>query len=851
MTPTPELRQIYFMTHSIADRTLSIFTHGYDDRFEKEEDVNGVKLGFYEGTITAQSLINTYPALNFEIVGLFSVQEVAESLACGRIDAFVADTVVSAEYEDYPSVHSKEFFPLVYTPVSLTTGNPELEPVISIVDKYIEAGGIDWLYELYREGRYDYAKFELSKSFTDAEIEYMANLTRNRTKVPIALEHDNYPICFYNINDKEFQGIAPDILSEITMMTGIEFRVVTDENTPWYAILEMLNTNEVSLVSELLYTPERSDKYLWSMPYSTTHYSLISKIDYPHLEMPQIVRTRVGVNRGTAYEEMYKSWFPNNTNLVYYDSTIEAMDALERGEIDLVMASEKALITMTNYNEKPGFIINIRFNMMEESYFGFNLNEELLASIIRKSQNYIATEKINSFWTNRIFDYARKLTEAQRPWLFGAIVLSLALLSLILVLLYRTRSERKRLAKLVAEQTEEVRSASEAKSRFIANMSHEMRTPMNVIVGFTDLMMEEDIPADIKEMLRKVSTAGNTLMGLINDVLDISKIEAGKVDLVPVQYDVANLLNDIITLNMIRVGEKLIAFKLDIRDNLPSRLFGDDLRVKQIFNNLLSNAFKYTKEGFVTLGVDCQREGDDLWFTFYISDTGIGIRKEDISKLFTDYNQVDAKANRKIEGTGLGLSITKKLVELMDGKIAVESEYGKGTTFHVRIRQGFVTDTPIDEEAVDRLRSLRYSDNKKRTHEKLVLPDLSYARVLVVDDFSANLEVAAGRLSKYKMQVDCLSSGQDAIDCIAIGLPVYDAIFMDQMMPGMDGIQATALIRALGTEYAKNVPIIALSANAVTGTEQMFLDNGFNAFLPKPFNAVSLDAIIQRWVKKQ
>jgi signal transduction histidine kinase len=527
------------------------------------------------------------------------------------------------------------------------------------------------------------------------------------------------------------------------------------------------------------------------------------------------------------------------------------MAALEQGTIDLVMASENALITMTNYFEKLGFKINIRFNMMEESYFGFNLNEKILASIIRKSQNYINAEKINSYWTSRMFDYARKLAEAQRPWLVGAIILSLAILVLILALFYRTRSEGKRLSKLVAEQTEEARNASEAKSRFIANMSHEMRTPMNVIVGFTDLMMEEDLPADTIEMLRKVSTAGNTLMGLINDVLDISKIEAGKVDLMPVQYDVATLLNDIITLNMIRIGDKLIAFKLDIREKLPSRLFGDDLRVKQILNNLLSNAFKYTKEGFVTLGADCMREGDDVWLSFYISDTGIGIREEDISKLFTDYNQVDAKANRKIEGTGLGLSITKKLVGLMDGEISVESEYGRGTTFYVRIRQGFVTDAPIDEESADRLRSLRYSDKKKKTHEKLALPDLSYARVLVVDDFTANLEVAAGRLRKYKMNVDCLSSGQDAIDCMAIGLPVYDAIFMDHMMPGMDGIQATALIRKLGTEYAKNIPIIALSANAVAGTEQMFLENGFNAFLSKPFNAASLDAIIQRWVRKQ
>jgi CheY-like chemotaxis protein len=384
-------------------------------------------------------------------------------------------------------------------------------------------------------------------------------------------------------------------------------------------------------------------------------------------------------------------------------------------------------------------------------------------------------------------------------------------------------------------------------------MSHEMRTPMNVIVGLTDLLLEEEKPVNAKETLEKINTAGVTLMGLINDVLDISKIEAGKQDLNPVQYNVPSLLNDIITLNIMRIGEKPITFKLDISEDLPQSLVGDDLRVKQILNNLLSNAFKYTGEGSVTLGVATSSDavGGDMWLSFYVSDTGIGIRKEDIDKLFTDYNQVDTKANRKIEGTGLGLSITKRLVGLMGGVISVESEYGKGSTFRERIRQGFVTGAPISKETVENLRSFRYADEKKLANEKQAKPDLSYARVLVVDDFSANLDVAAGRLRKYKMQVDCVSSGQEAINRIAAGKPVYDAIFMDHMMPEMDGIEATKRIRALGTKYAENLPVIALTANAVAGNEAMFLGNGFNAYLPKPFNVMALDAVVQQWIKKE
>jgi CheY-like chemotaxis protein len=212
---------------------------------------------------------------------------------------------------------------------------------------------------------------------------------------------------------------------------------------------------------------------------------------------------------------------------------------------------------------------------------------------------------------------------------------------------------------------------------------------------------------------------------------------------------------------------------------------------------------------------------------------------------------VDTRANRTIKGTGLGLSITKKFVELMDGEISVESEYGKGSTFRVRIRQGFVTGKSIGKEIVESLSSFRYLDEKKQEQKNLMRPDLSYARVLVVDDFPTNLDVAAGMLRKYKMQVDCVMSGQESIDLIAVGNPVYDAIFMDHMMPGMDGVETVKVIRALGNKYAKNVPIIALTANVVAESEKMFLENGFNAFLPKPFNVMSLDSVVQHWIRQK
>ncbi|MCL2367305.1 MAG: ATP-binding protein, partial [Oscillospiraceae bacterium] len=394
------------------------------------------------------------------------------------------------------------------------------------------------------------------------------------------------------------------------------------------------------------------------------------------------------------------------------------------------------------------------------------------------------------------------------------------------------------------------KEANQAKSSFLANMSHEMRTPLNVIIGLTDLHFDtENLPPEIQNDIKKINSAGNTLLSIVNDVLDISKIEAGKLELIPVQYETASFFNDIITLNMIRIESKPIDFIIDIDENTPELICGDELRLKQLYNNLLSNAFKYTREGSVTLRVSCERADDDLWMSVSVSDTGIGIKPDDLKKLFSEYNQVDTKANRKIEGTGLGLAITKKIVNLMDGQISVESEYGKGTTFYMKVKQGFVSDKPLSKEVLENLRRFRYTDTRKHVSAKIVREDMSYARVLIVDDVQTNLDVASGMMKKYRLQVDCVTSGQAAIDKIKRQEPMYNAIFMDHMMPEMDGIETTKRIRALDSEYAKKVIIISLTANAIAGSEQMFLDSGFQAFLSKPIDMMKLDMILKQWVR--
>jgi signal transduction histidine kinase/CheY-like chemotaxis protein len=399
-------------------------------------------------------------------------------------------------------------------------------------------------------------------------------------------------------------------------------------------------------------------------------------------------------------------------------------------------------------------------------------------------------------------------------------------------------------------------ASAEAKSDFLANMSHEMRTPLNAIIGLSELTLDSgEVKGAALENIEKVYSSGMTLLSLINDILDISKIESGKFELVPVEYDTPSLINDTATLNIVRIGSKPIVFHLDVDENIPNQLIGDELRIRQIFNNLLSNAFKYTQKGVVEWKIYCEQDngGDskDMWLVSRIKDSGIGIHAEDMEKLFSEYNQVDKKSNRKVEGTGLGLVICKNMAEMMGGFITVESEYGKGSTFTVRIRQGKVEGSePIGPAVAENLGKFQHCQNKRARNSKLVRTRIPYARVLIVDDVATNLDVARGMMKPYGMQIDCVTSGQAAIDVIRNAKPRYNAIFMDHMMPDIDGIEATRIIRnEIGTEYAKTIPIIALTANAIVGNEDMFLRNGFQAFLSKPIDLMRMDFVINHWIR--
>jgi CheY-like chemotaxis protein len=380
-----------------------------------------------------------------------------------------------------------------------------------------------------------------------------------------------------------------------------------------------------------------------------------------------------------------------------------------------------------------------------------------------------------------------------------------------------------------------------------------MRTPLNSILGLTKLTLyDRTLCEKARSNIIKIERAGYTLLNIVSDILDISKIETGKIELAPIHYETPPRINDTITQSIMYKGDKSIDFELIIGDDFPAVLFGDDLRIKQIFNNLLSNAFKYTDSGKISFSLHCKRQGDAAYITAKISDTGLGIPSEALANIFDDYFQADVSANRHIMGAGLGLSIARKLARLMGGNITVESKPGVGSVFVVTFIQDLVSDAVISSETIERLKSQTYTPISRRLWDSLTKLSLPYAHILVVDDVETNLDVAHGMLLRYDIRSTCVPSGADAIVAIKDSAKSknthFDAVFMDHMMPGMDGIEATQLIRELDSDYARDLPIIAFTANAVVGNKEMFLENGFQGFISKPIELMQFDHVILRWV---
>jgi len=385
---------------------------------------------------------------------------------------------------------------------------------------------------------------------------------------------------------------------------------------------------------------------------------------------------------------------------------------------------------------------------------------------------------------------------------------------------------------------EHVKKADKAKTEFLANMSHEIRTPINAVLGLDELILRESKEKDTLEYAGNIQSSGQSLLSLINDILDFSKIESGKMEIKSDSYEINSVLIDVYNLIITRANEKNLTVKCDINPDLPSKLFGDEIRIRQIITNLLTNAVKYTKEGCITLKADYKKVTEkNILLEISVKDTGIGISSENIEKMFDSFQRVDDKANRTIEGTGLGLAITKQLVTLMDGNIFVKSEVNKGSNFTVSIPQIIIDETGIGEFKTGITRTI---GTFKAGFEA---PD---AKILIVDDVSLNLKVMTGLLKKTKVHIDTALSGEECIELC--NKTKYDVIFLDHMMPNMDGIETFRKMKSIPDFLNSKTPVIMLTANAILGAKEEYLEIGFSDYLSKPVKYAELETMLKNYL---
>ena len=591
-----------------------------------------------------------------------------------------------------------------------------------------------------------------------------------------------------------------------------EFIYIVDPDDPWLYWYNM--------------TMYETDKYNFNIDYDPTlniTYIWINAPVYDDFGDP-IGILGIGVNLSDFVNAIYENYV-GGAELYFFNVFGEVTGAKD---VDLVAAKVQIDDIFNNG------IMDIARNLEPGSTYAYHSNAGAVAVGTVPALEWYTV----AFLPDSIEDYYTAMT--------GLFLVVLVLILFIIIIFNIVISKY---LKSLNKTMDSLEIASKAKSEFLATMSHEIRTPLNAVIGFSEIELLGDLNDYSKENIRQINQSGTTLLGIIGDILDISKIEAGKFELEPAEYETASLLSDALHLNMVRIGSKPIDFILEISGDFPARLVGDELRIKQILNNLLSNAIKYTDEGTVTLKIQWENLGDEARLRFSVEDTGIGIRKEDMGKLFESYTQLDSGTSRKIEGTGLGLTITKTIAEMMGGSVSVESEHGKGTVFSAEIVQKYPepgTEKPasIGEETAESLRNFRYEIDE--TPENIDRPFLPGSKVLVVDDNVANLRVARGMLAPYGLSVDTAVSGREAIEKIrsaGTGFGRYDLILMDHMMPEMDGIETAEAIHGI-----ESVPIVALTANALRGMREHYVEQGFVDYLSKPLRPRALNDVIVKWI---
>ncbi|MDR3000753.1 MAG: transporter substrate-binding domain-containing protein [Fibromonadaceae bacterium] len=846
MTATDERRKIYHMSDPIANRMIKIMRLEGSMELSEIAQTRALRYAFLEGTTTVDDVSEHLKPGSYESVHVNDYDAVYSLLKAGTIDAFISENTDEAAFDAHGGVVATNFVPLVFGPVSLTTGIPELAPIISILTKALRNNGIEHLTKLYNLGYNHYLTNKLQRWLTEEEREYI----KNNPVIKIGALYYNYPIDFYNEYEKEWQGIMFDLLEEVSVLTGLSFKVATDVSMEQSDLIRELEQGKVSFISELTRMPEMEGRFLWSQRAKLQDdYLLVSKSGLPNLKVNDILNIKVGLIKDHLHTAMFHKWFPDHAYAMEYENLERALGALQNDEVDVLMSSMLQFLAIVNYQEHAGYKVNFVFGLTYDVLSGFNKDEAILLSIIDKALGLVDVYRISEYWLRMNYDYRAKLLQAQRPLLFGAVGLSLIILVLVSVLFVRSRNVGKNLEKQVRLRTnelhsqtmkykameEEARAASRSKSAFLATMSHEIRTPMNSIMGFAELAIDSNSVLQVKGYLEKITDNTKWLLHIINDILDISKIESGKMELEKTPFDLRDIISRCQLVTLPSIKDKGLELKINLEPPVGKKLIGDPVRLYQALLNILSNAVKFTNMGVINFSSLVKKiDNDSVVIYFGIEDTGIGMNEEQIEKIFAPFTQADSSTTRNYGGTGLGLSITKNIVELMGGQLTVKSTPEVGSTFYFEVK--FNTIDAADDTA----------DNASFN---IVEKPYFNGFVLVCDDNQMNQQVAYEHLARVGIKAVTADNGQIGLDMVRErqekGEKPFDLILMDIFMPVMDGIEAASKITALNT----GTPIVAMTANIMLNEVENYKKNGMLDYIGKPFTSQELWRVLLNYLK--